>query len=246
MNRFFYAFLLAFTFSAVPAIAQDDSARTVEEVVVTALRKETNLQDTAITITAITAEDLEVKQIENFEDLQFAVPTLGFAKGAFSGSGITLRGIGNFAVGNSTSNAIGYFWNGQSSSISGLYETELFDAERVEVLRGPQGSLFGAGTTGGVVQMISKRPDATAGGNIKVDLADYDSSRVSGAVNLPLSDSMRARFAFASLKRGGFVTNSYNDEELDDRNTLAGRASFEWDYSDNTCLLYTSPSPRDS
>ena len=76
MNRFFYAFLLAFTFSAIPAIAQDDSARTVEEVVVTALRKETNLQDTAITITAITAEDLEVKQIENFEDLQFAVPTL--------------------------------------------------------------------------------------------------------------------------------------------------------------------------
>ena len=89
MNRFFYAFLLAFTFSAIPAIAQEDSARAVEEVVVTALRKETNLQDTAITITAITAEDLEVKQIENFEDLQFAVPTLGFATVAFSGSGIT-------------------------------------------------------------------------------------------------------------------------------------------------------------
>ena len=247
MNRFFYAFLLAFTFSAIPAIAQEDSARSVEEVVVTALRKETNLQDTAITITAITAEDLEVKQIENFEDLQFAVPTLGFAKGAFAGSGITLRGIGNFAVGNSTSNAIGYFWNGQSASISGLYETELFDVERVEVLRGPQGSLFGAGTTGGVVQMISKRPDAVAGGNIKVDLADYDSSRVSGAVNLPLSDSMRARFAFASLKRGGFVTNSFNGEELDDRDTLAGRASFEWDYSDNTVvsLIYENTNADD-
>ena len=122
MNRIFYAFLLALTFSAVPTFAQDDSARSVEEVVVTALRKETNLQDTAITITAITTEDLETKQIENFEDLQFAVPTLGFAKGAFSGSGITLRGIGNFAVGNSTSSSIGYFWNGQTASISGLYK----------------------------------------------------------------------------------------------------------------------------
>ena len=98
MNRYFYAFLLAFTFSAVPTIAQDNAAREIEEVVITALRKETNLQDTAITITAITAQDLEVKQIENFEDLQFAVPTLGFQKGAYSGSGITLRGIGNFAV----------------------------------------------------------------------------------------------------------------------------------------------------
>ena len=236
MNRFFYAFLLAFTFSAIPAIAQDDSARTVEEVVVTALRKETNLQDTAITITAITGADLEVKQIENFEDLQFAVPTLGFAMGAYSGAGITLRGIGNFAVGNSTSASIGYFWNGQTASASGLYEQEFFDVERVEVLRGPQGSLFGAGTTGGLIQMITKRPDADVGGNIKVDLADYDSSRISGAFNLPLSDTLRSRFAFASLKRGGMVTNSYNDQKLDDRNTMSGRMSIEWDYSDDTTI----------
>ena len=170
MNRYFYAFLLAFTFSAVPTIAQDNAAREIEEVVITALRKETNLQDTAITITAITAQDLEVKQIENFEDLQFAVPTLGFQKGAYSGSGITLRGIGNFAVGNSSSASIGYFWNGQSASASGLYEAEFFDVERVEVLRGPQGSLFGAGTTGGLIQMITKRPDAEAGGYIKTDV----------------------------------------------------------------------------
>ena len=248
MNRFFYAFILAFTFNAIPAMAQDDSARTVEEVVVTALRKETNLQDTAITITAITSDDLELKQLENFEDLQFAVPTLTFAKGAYSGSGISLRGIGNFAVGNSSSNAIGYFWNGQTASQSGLYEAEFFDVERVEVLRGPQGTLFGSGTTGGAVQMITVRPNAEAGGNIKVDLADYDSTRLSGAVNLPLSDTLRSRFAFASLKRGGFVTNSYDDSKLDDRNTLAGRASFEYDYSDDTVisLIYEQTTADDS
>ena len=248
MNRFFYAFILAFTFNAIPAMAQDDSARTVEEVVVTALRKETNLQDTAITITAITSDDLELKQLENFEDLQFAVPTLSFAKGAYSGAGISLRGIGNFAVGNSSSNAIGYFWNGQTASQSGLYEAEFFDVERVEVLRGPQGTLFGSGTTGGAVQMITVRPNAEFGGNIKVDLADYDSTRLSGAVNLPLSDNLRSRFAFASLKRGGFVTNSYDDSKLDDRNTLAGRASFEYDYSDDTVisLIYEQTTADDS
>ena len=248
MNRFIYAFILAFTFNAIPAMAQDDSARTVEEVVVTALRKETNLQDTAITITAITSDDLELKQLENFEDLQFAVPTLTFAKGAYSGAGISLRGIGNFAVGNSSSSAIGYFWNGQTASQSGLYEAEFFDVERVEVLRGPQGTLFGSGTTGGAVQMITVRPNAEAGGNIKVDLADYDSTRLSGAVNLPLSDNLRSRFAFASLKRGGFVTNSYDDSKLDDRNTLAGRASFEYDYSDDTVisLIYEQTTADDS
>ena len=217
-------------------MAQDDSARTVEEVVVTALRKETNLQDTAITITAISSDDMELKQLENFEDLQFAVPTLTFGKGAYSGAGISLRGIGNFAVGNASSNAIGYFWNGQTASQSGLYEAEFFDVERVEVLRGPQGTLFGSGTTGGAVQMITVRPNAEFGGNLKADLADFDSTRLSGAVNLPLSDNLRSRFAFASLKRGGFVTNNYNGQELDGRNTMAGRASFEYDYSDDTVM----------
>ena len=236
MNRFFYAFILAFTFNAIPAMAQDDSARTVEEVVVTALRKETNLQDTAITITAISSDDMELKQLENFEDLQFAVPTLTFGKGAYSGAGISLRGIGNFAVGNASSSAIGYFWNGQTASQSGLYEAEFFDVDRVEVLRGPQGTLFGSGTTGGAVQMITVRPNAEFGGNVKVDLADFDSTRMSGAVNLPLADNLRSRFAFASLKRGGFVTNNFDNSKLDDRNTMAGRASFEWDYSDDTLI----------
>jgi iron complex outermembrane recepter protein len=248
MNRFIYAFILAFSFNAIPAMAQDDSARTVEEVVVTALRKETNLQDTAITITAITAEDLETKQLENFEDLQFAVPTLTFAKGAYSGSGISLRGIGNFAVGNGSSNAIGYFWNGQTASQSGLYEAEFFDVERIEVLRGPQGTLFGSGTTGGAIQMQTKRPGTEFGGNLKVDVADYNSSRFSGAIDLPLSDTLRSRYAFASLKRGGFVINNYNDEKLDDRNTMAGRASFEWDYSDDTqiTLVYETTTADDN
>ncbi|MBD63333.1 MAG: hypothetical protein CMD68_04555 [Gammaproteobacteria bacterium] len=248
MNKFFYAFVIAFSFNAIPAFAQDSSMREVEEVVVTALRKETNLQDTAITITAISAEDMEIKQLENFEDLQFAVPTLTFGKGAYSGSAISLRGIGNFAVGNASSNSIGYFWNGQTASQSGLYEAEFFDVERIEVLRGPQGTLFGSGTTGGAVQMLTKRPEVDAGGYIKADIAEYDSTRISGAVNLPLSDNIRSRFAFASLKRGGFVTNSYNGQDLDDRNTLSGRVSFEWDYSDDTTisLIYETAEADDN
>tara|TARA_E500000178_G_scaffold64162_1_gene61191 strand:+ start:143 stop:3022 length:2880 start_codon:yes stop_codon:yes gene_type:complete len=237
MNRILYAITIALSLAAVPAFSQDE-VREVEEVIVTALKRETSLQDTAITITAISAEDLEEKQIENFEDLQFAVPTLQFGRGDYNGSSIQLRGIGNFAVGNSTSNAIGYFWNGQTASISGLYEAELFDVERVEVLRGPQGTLFGAGTTGGVVQMISKRPDAVAGGFIKADVADYGSLRMAGAVNLPLSDRLRSRIAFTSLKRDGFVTNNYDDNKLDNRNSMAARLSLEYDFSDTTTISF--------
>ena len=248
MNKYILSIGLVFTMSFTPTFAQEEIERSVEEVVVTALRQESNLQDTAITITAITAEDLETKQLENFEDLQFAVPTLTFSKGAYSGSGVALRGIGNFAVGNSSSNAIGYFWNGQAASQSGLYEAEFFDVERIEVLRGPQGTLFGSGTTGGAIQMQTKRPGADFGGNLKVDVADYDSTRLSGAINIPFTDSVRSRFAFASLKRGGFVTNNYDGSTLDDRNTLTGRASFEWDYSDDTTvsLIYETTEADDN
>jgi outer membrane receptor protein involved in Fe transport len=240
--RLFSTIALGLSFFSFNVFAQEDSGydgRTVEEVVTTALRQESSLQDTAITVTAITGDGLEAKQIENMEDLQFAVPTLGFQKGAYSGSGITLRGIGNFCVGNSCSGAIGVFWNGQVASASTLYEAELFDIERVEVLRGPQGTLFGDGTTAGVLQIISQKPGDEFSGYVKTDLGDYNSVRLSAAVDLPLSERVRSRIAVASLKRDGFVTNSYNGDELDDRNTQAARLTMEFDYSDDTLMRFT-------
>ena len=231
--------LSIFTFNVYAQEESEYQGRTVEEVVTTALRQESSLQDTAITVTAITGDGLEARQIENAEDLQFAIPTLGFQKGAYNGSGMTLRGIGNFCVGNSCSDALGVFWNGQVASTSALYEAELFDIERVEVLRGPQGTLFGDGTTAGVIQIITQKPGNEFGGYVKVDLADYDSTRMSAAVDIPLSEKLRSRIAVASLKRGGFVTNSYNGDELDDRNTQAARLTVEYDFSDDTLMRVT-------
>ena len=231
--------LSVFTFNVYAQEESEYEGRTVEEVVTTALRQESSLQDTAITVTAITGDGLEARQIENAEDLQFAIPTLGFQKGAYSGSGLTLRGIGNFCVGNACSAALGVFWNGQVASASALYEAELFDIERVEVLRGPQGTLFGDGTTAGVIQIITQKPGDEFGGYVKADLGDYNSMRMSAAVDLPLSENLRSRIAVSSLKRDGFVTNSYNGDELDDRNTQSARLTFEYDYSDDTLVRVT-------
>ena len=240
--RLFSTIALGLSFFSFNVFAQEDSeydGRTVEEVITTALRQETSLQDTAITVTAITGDGLEARQIENVEDLQFAIPTLGFQKGAYAGSGLTLRGIGNFCVGNSCSDALGVFWNGQVASTSALYEGELFDIERVEVLRGPQGTLFGDGTTAGVIQIITQKPGDEFGGYVKADFGDYESVRMSAAVDLPLSDNLRSRIAVASLKRDGFVTNSYNGDTLDDRNTIAARATIEYDFSEDTLMRFT-------
>ncbi|MEK9650073.1 MAG: TonB-dependent receptor [Gammaproteobacteria bacterium] len=240
--RLFSTFALGLSLFSFNVFAQEDSeytGRTVEEVVTTALRQESSLQETAITVTAITGDGLEARQIENMEDLQFAVPTLGFQKGAYSGSGITLRGIGNFCVGNSCSDALGVFWNGQVASTSALYEAELFDIERVEVLRGPQGTLFGDGTTAGVLQIVTQKPGDSFGGYVKTDLGDYNSVRLSAAVDLPLSERLRSRIAVASLRRDGFVVNSYNNDELDDRNTQAARLTLEFDYDEDTLMRLT-------
>ena len=127
MNRILLTTVFVFSGFYLPSFSAQEERGVIEEVVVSALRQETSLQDTAITVTAITGDSLEAQQIENMEDLQLAVPTLGFQKGAYSGSGVSLRGIGNFAVGNSTSDSIGYFWNGQVGSIGSLYEAELYD-----------------------------------------------------------------------------------------------------------------------
>ena len=96
--------------------------------------------------------------------------------------------------------------------------------------------------------MITKRPDAEAGGYLKADVADYDSLRLEGAVNFPLTDRLRSRFAFASLQREGFVTNSHTGNKLDDRNTQGARMSFEFDYSDDTTmtLIYETTKADDN
>ena len=179
--------LLALALLSASPRAQD---RELEEVIVTAAKREGRLQDTALAVSAFSQEQLERSLINNNMDIQFAVPNMLMSKDFFSSAQISIRGIGNLAVGASADSGTGVHMNGVYLTNSRIFESEYFDTERVEVLRGPQGTLYGRNTTAGVINVITQKPGESFGGYIDASYGDYDYVRTRGALNIPLSDSL--------------------------------------------------------
>ncbi len=151
--------VLAVTMISQIAFAQDDQDGKLEEVIVTAEKRVTTVQDTPIAITAFTGEELDRALISKPLDLQFSVPNMLMSKENFSGSSITLRGVGNLAIGSASSGGTGNLFNGVYLNNGRIFEMEFYDAERIEVLRGPQGTLYGRNTTAGVINFITRKPE---------------------------------------------------------------------------------------
>ena len=236
--------LIAITFSA-NTISQE-----VEEVVVTATKKEESTQDIPISIQALTAENLKAEQIYDMTDLAEVVPGFGVAKGVGSGSAYSMRGIGSYGVGAAVVGSIVTSINGHSSNTSVMNDMGFIDLERIEVLKGPQGTLFGRNSVGGVVNLITKRPTSELEGYFDVQLGNWNRENVVGAINVPFSDTIKGRLAFSTNKMDGMVENGFNSpfallnnqntgEMMDDRNDASGRLSLDWDISDSTELKFT-------
>ncbi len=134
----------------------------IDEIVVTAQRTAQSLQDVPIAVSAFSAEALQRQQIQNSSDLQLTLPNIVFTKGNFTGSSFTIRGIGDLCVGVTCDSATAIHVNGSPLVATRLFEAEFFDMERIEVLRGPQGTLFGRNATSGVINFVTAKPNLTA------------------------------------------------------------------------------------
>ena len=222
--------LAACLLTATAAIAQG----TLEEVIVTAEKRETTLQDTAIAVSAFTQADLERGLINNNMDIQMAVPNMLMSKGFFTTAQISIRGIGNLAVGPASDSGTGVHFNGVYLNGSRLFETEYFDTERVEVLRGPQGTLYGRNTTAGVINVISKKAEDEFGGFIDASYGDYNYVRTRGALNIPITENIWQRFSIFYTSRDGFVDNVFTGDDIDDRDMYAVRSSTAFMFGENT------------
>ena len=213
---------------------------TLEEVIVTAQRTEQSLQSVPIAVSAFTSEILEERQIEVSSDLQLQVPGITFSSGTFSGGGgFSIRGITNLATAASADAGVEIHMNGLPLGSTSATEVGFLDMERVEVLRGPQGTLFGRNSTGGVVNLITSKPDLDAfGGNVKINYGKNNEKNVNVMLNVPISDSLGARFAFANFEKDGLTTNTYSKAtgEFDNRNNYQWRASFLWEATDALSL----------
>ncbi len=209
----------------------------IGDIVVTAQRQAERLQDVPIAVSAISGEALQTQQIQNATQLQLSLPNVTFTKTNFTTSSFTIRGIGDLCVGFSCDQATAIHVNDQPVPATRLFETEYFDLERVEVLRGPQGTLFGRNASSGVVNFITARPNlARFGASGQVEYGNYNSIRVQGMVNLPLTETIGARVAGYYLNRDGYTRNDFNNSRIDGRDLYAVRGTLRWEPSPDTTL----------
>jgi len=182
----------------LPAQAQQAGARQVlEEVVVTARRREETAQDLPMSIATFSEDQMELRGLESGRDLNVLVPNVVVA-GAGSGqsdSVITMRGIPG----------VGIYVDGVWQASRGALQTNLVEMQRVEVLRGPQGTLFGRNTNGGAIQYITKLPGEEFGASFDVAIGDYNRTDIKGSVDFPLSDNLFAKVSAARLERDGYI-----------------------------------------
>ena len=210
----------------------------ISDIVVTARRREESIQNVPISIAAFGGSALAERQIDSSDKLTQLAPNVQFsavapASGNSSSSAIFIRGVGQTDFLASTDPGVGFYVDGVYFARASGTAISLLDVDRVEVLRGPQGTLFGRNTVGGAIQVFSARPkfDKIAG-NIGVTLGDYNRRDVRGVLNLPVSNTLALRFAATKRVRDGYVTNILSGRDLGDVDTFAGRASLLWKPTD--------------
>ncbi len=206
---------------------QGGSAGDVDALIVTAQKREEAIQDVPIAISAFTQKALEEQKIEGGFDLLKAIPNVTFSKSNFTSYNFSIRGVGTKAISATTDPGVAVAFNNTTLIQNRLFEQEYFDVERVEVLRGPQGTLYGRNATSGVINVISAKPrmnDFEA--SLKGEVGNYDSRRLVGMVNIPIVDDVLAvRLAAAGTQRTGYDYNSTTRNNVNGRDLWSGRVT---------------------
>jgi outer membrane receptor protein involved in Fe transport len=214
--------------------AGDGAEGTVEALIVTAQKREEDIQDVPIAISAFTQEQLENSQVAGGPDLITQVPNMTFTKTNFSSYSIQLRGIGTQAISATVDPAVAVAFNNTPFIRNRFFEQEFYDLQRVEVLRGPQGTLYGRNATAGVVNLISQKARLdTYEAKLSGDVANYNSTRLEGMINIPLANEVAAlRIAGAWTKREGYTVNELSGEPIDGRDLWSTRVSLRFSPND--------------
>lgn len=252
--------------AAIPVNAQDDV--TLEEVVVTAQRREQNLQDVPVSVTAYSGQFLERANIRSATEYLALAPNVSFTEDGQTGArglGISIRGVNNLVSGeNAFINSIGVYLDEFSiaSVPNQVANPQLPDMERVEILRGPQGTYFGRNSVGGALNITTKKPTEEFEGSISASIEDIDGSgeqyTVTGIFNVPISDSFAARGVLFYEDSDGYVENACaagasavscpsaaangftpNGAPGSERDALMFRLNTLWDVSDSTRVSTT-------
>jgi iron complex outermembrane recepter protein len=243
----FIGALLVTTAFTVPAFAQ------IETVVVTAEKRAEDIQSVPIAVTAYTSQDLAAHQVNQFKDIQFSTPNVYYSKTNFTSSNFQIRGIGTQVISGDAESGIAFNIDDVFYENAPVDSGQFYDIDRVEVLRGPQSTLYGRGATGGAVNVFSAKPKLDAfAASIDATYGTYNTSEIKGMVNMPIIDNELAiRVAGDWVRHDGYGTNvdaAAGDAHPDARDQWSGRALIRWQPTSNTTvdLIYEHGNENDT
>ena len=213
----------------------------IEEILVTAEKREVSLQRTAIAISAFTRERLERSQVYDLLDLQFMVPGFKASTGIAGKTTLDIRGVGNSVVVNGADPGIAVHMDGVFLSKADYFNAAFFDIERVEVLRGPQGTIYGRNATGGSINIISRDPTNDFSGYADVGVGKYNDLSVNFGVGGPIVEGkILGQFALLSKRHDGYTPNLFTGRDFDDQERTAARAKLIFIASDDVEIDLTT------
>ncbi len=222
------------------APAADAPVTSEGEIIVTANKRSERLVEVPVAVTAVSADTLSSAQINDTASLTRAVPSLQYQQGNNPGnSGFRIRGVGTQLFSLGVESAVAVVVDGVVAPRQAQGFSDLADLERVEVLRGPQGTLFGKNATAGVINIITARPSKTFGGNVEATVAEHDEYRVKGSITGPISDTLRARVSGYYNHVGGYIYNAAKDKMVNGNESWGARGKLEWDAASNLTFLLT-------
>ena len=233
LNKYF---LITFAIISSQNILSQESY--IEDVIVTAEKRSESIQDISQSITALKGSDLDSKNITSFVDLSGIVPGVTVAKNEGYKTVISIRGVGNETNQNAiAAPSVAFHMDGIFIASPFSLQTDFIDVERIEVLRGPQGTLFGQNSTGGAINVISTKPSTEGyGGKADFTIGNYALRKFRTSNNIPLNKKLATRFSASITERDGFTKNLVTGQDLDDASNISLRSDWLFDIDNRSSL----------
>lgn len=234
--------LIAFGFMPTSVMAEQSGAQVLEEIIVTARKREESLQETPIAISTFSAADLEARSLDSLMDVGAYVPNVSMATGQGGSGGanngqIYIRGVGQSDFLFTTDPGVAIYIDGVFHPRTLGSSMDLLDLEQIEILRGPQGTLFGKNTIGGAINVVSSKPNGEPGGYAEATLGRFDRTDFRGGIDFALTDTFFAKAAISYKSRDGWGKrlDFATGEKIDDAGDIGqfgGRLALRWIASD--------------
>ena len=211
----------------------------IEEIVVTATKREENVQDVPVSVTVLSSETIQNANAVGFEGLQALIPSASFRKGNTTrNSSVIIRGLGTISFSTAAEPSVSTVVDGVVLGRSGQAFGDLYELERLEVLRGPQGTLFGKNASAGVVNITTRRPGDEFEGMVDLSFFQDNETRLKARISGPLSDNARGSITAFKGDFDGFIRNVYNNETTNGYDRSGVRAMLEYEPTDYISALF--------